>query len=60
MAKFAVIDNGTVINLIVADSQEIAEMCSPYMTCVEIEHNSSVTLGWKYDGSNFTTETEEE
>jgi hypothetical protein len=51
MATYAVIDNGLVVNVILADSQEIAEQCNPGLTCVELTEGSGI--GWTYDGSTF-------
>ena len=52
MATFAVIDNNTVINVIVADTKEIAETVTG-LTCVEYTQENRVSVGWTYDGSTF-------
>ena len=56
MATFAVIDNGTVENIIVAESQEIAEEVTikeetPNKICIEIQQ---VAPGWTYANGVFT------
>jgi len=45
MATYAVIENGTVINVIVADSQEIAEQVTQ-KTCVEYTEEAPLGIGW--------------
>lgn len=45
MATYAVIENGTVNNVIVADSQEIAEQVTQ-KTCVEYTEESPLGIGW--------------
>lgn len=45
MATYAVIENGTVINVIVADSQEIAEQVTE-KTCVEYTEEAPLGIGW--------------
>jgi hypothetical protein len=52
MANYAVITNGVVNNIIVADTQEIAEAVTQ-QTCVEVNEEVSVSIGWKYDGTEF-------
>ena len=59
MAEYAVIKDGIIINVIVADSQEIAEQCSG-LPCVEYNNASNVRIGWSYDGTNFTAPVIEE
>jgi hypothetical protein len=54
MATYAVIDNGLVVNAILAESKEIAEQCNPGLTCVEL---TSGGIGWTYDGSTFIAPT---
>jgi len=53
MATYAVINNGLVVNTILADSQEIAEQCNPGLTCVEYTVESPAGIGWTYDGTVF-------
>jgi histidinol dehydrogenase len=50
--KFAVITGDEVLNIIVAETKEIAESVTS-LTCVEIEESSPVAIGTKYDGENF-------
>jgi hypothetical protein len=45
MASYAVIENGTVINVIVAESKEIAEQISG-KECVEQTHENPLSLDW--------------
>lgn len=54
MANYAVIKNGIVSNIIVADSKEIAELVTGLL-CIEYEDTPSQPgIGWSYDGSVFT------
>jgi len=50
--NFAVISNGIVINLIAADTLEVAEAVSG-QTCIEYTDHETVGKGWSYDGTNF-------
>ena len=60
MAKYAVIKDGIVNNVIVADTQAIAETVTG-LTCVEIEHVPGAPgIGWTYDGAEFTAPVVEE
>ena len=53
MANYAVIKDGIVYNVIVADTKEIAETVTG-LTCVEIEHVPGAPgIGWSYDGAEF-------
>ena len=53
MANYVVIKNGVVDNVIVADTQAIAEEVTG-LTCVEIEHVPGAPgIGWTYDGAEF-------
>ena len=53
MANYAVIKDGVVDNVIVADTQEIAEMVTG-LTCVEVSNEpGSPGIGWTYDGAEF-------
>ena len=45
MATYAVIENETVINVIVADSQEIAETVTE-KTCIEYTEEAPLGIGW--------------
>jgi hypothetical protein len=54
MANYAVIKDGVVNNVIVADTQAIAEQVTG-LTCVEIEYVPGAPgIGWSYDGAEFT------
>ena len=60
MANYAVIKDGIVNNVIVADTQEIAEQVTG-LTCVEIEHEPGAPgIGWSYDGAEFSAPVVEE
>jgi hypothetical protein len=53
MALFAVIEEGIVTNVIIADTKEIAEQVTA-KTCVEFENTpDQPSIGWAYDGTNF-------
>jgi hypothetical protein len=52
MSLYAVVTNNIVINVIVADSQEIAEEATN-MTCVEIPEGQSVGTGFTYINGEF-------
>lgn len=54
MATYAVINNGLVVNTILAESKEIAEQCNPGFTCLEYTVENPASIGWTYDGTNFT------
>ena len=47
MSNFAVISGNTVINIIVADSKEIAEMVTG-STCQEITDEFPAKMNWQY------------
>jgi hypothetical protein len=51
MATFAVIENGTVKNVIVADSLENAQSAGPMV--VEYTPEKPAGIGWTWDGENF-------
>jgi hypothetical protein len=59
MAKYAVINNSTVTNLVVADTLEDAEFATR-LTCVEFSEESSVSIGDTWNGNIFTKPTVEE
>jgi hypothetical protein len=59
MANYAVIQNNKVVNVIVADSKEIAEEVTN-LTCIEYAADSNVGIGWKYDGTNLVLPVIEE
>jgi hypothetical protein len=53
MIKFAVIDsNNNVINVIVADSIQIAEQATT-LTCIEVSTGTRVSPGDIWDGTKF-------
>jgi len=57
MAHFAVIEDGAVINTIVAETLDIAQTVTG-KTCVEFEPIAgSVGIGWGYDGTDFIQPT---
>lgn len=45
---FAEILNGTVINVVVAESKPIAELVTGHL-CVEYTADNPAGIGWKYD-----------
>ena len=53
MANFAIIYNGSVSNMIVADSLADAQEAHPGVTVVE-DPTTMVGIGWTYDGTVFT------
>lgn len=53
MANFAVITDGIVSNVIVADTVEIAELITNYK-CVEYTETNPAGIGWMYDESTGT------
>lgn len=52
MATFAVISEGTVTNIIVADSKEIAEELTGSL-CIEYTEESPAHMGLGWDGESF-------
>jgi len=57
--NYAVIENNVVVNIIVADSLEIAEQATG-QTCVEYTDENSAVIGYTYDGENFIAPVLEE
>ena len=53
MANYAVIKDGIVNNVIVADTKEIAEAVTG-LTCIEYTDENPAGIGWTYDGTNFS------
>lgn len=53
MANYAVIKDGIVDNVIVADTKEIAETVTG-LTCIEYTDENPAGIGWTYDGTNFS------
>lgn len=52
MPNFAVIEDGKVINTILADSKAIAEEVTG-KTCVEFTNDNPACIGLGYDGTTF-------
>ena len=52
MANFAVLSGNTVMNIITADSLEIAESVTG-LTCIEYTNENPAGIGWTYNGSTF-------
>lgn len=50
MANYAVIDNGTVVNTIVADSIEIAQELTG-LTCLEYTDEAPLGVNWYWDNT---------
>jgi hypothetical protein len=48
--RYAVIQNGVVVNIILADPS----FALPGYTLVQLADDSPVGIGWLYDGANFT------
>jgi hypothetical protein len=59
MANYAVIKDGIVDNVIVADTKEIAETVTG-LTCIEYTDENPAGIGWSYDGTTFTAPVVEE
>jgi hypothetical protein len=59
MAEYAVVNNSTVINLILADTLEDAELATG-LTCVELNEEVSAGIGSTWDGSVFTHPNQEQ
>jgi hypothetical protein len=52
MANYAVIQNNLVINVIVAETLEIAQTVTG-LQCIDIT-DTGTGIGWSYDGTNFS------
>lgn len=52
MAKFAVLQGSSISNLIIADNVESAELATK-LTCIELDENSFVGIGWSYVDGEF-------
>lgn len=51
---YALVEDGVVVNVIVADANFIANIQSQYDACIEITNNpGDPGMGWTYDGTNF-------
>ena len=55
MANYAVIKNGVVENIIVADTKEVAERVTG-LTCIEYTDSNIASIGDTWDGTKFTNE----
>lgn len=53
MANYAVVQNDKVVNIIVADSKEIAEEVTG-LVCIEYTEENPAGIGWDWDGIKFT------
>lgn len=58
MANYAVIQNDKVVNIIIADSKEIAEEVTG-LVCIEYTEENPAGIGWNWDGNNFINPSEE-
>lgn len=52
MKTFAVIEDNKVINVIIADSKEIAEETTGKL-CIEYTEENPAGIDWDYDGVSF-------
>ena len=52
MAKFVALQDGIVVNVLVADTQEIAETVTG-LNCIEVTDEVRVEIGGSYDGTTF-------
>ena len=52
MKTFAVMSGNSVINIIVADTKEVAEEATN-ATCIEFNEINSASIGWQHDGEKF-------
>lgn len=59
MAKFAIVQNNLVTNIIVADTKEIAEQVTN-ATCIEFSIQNPAGIGWTWDGTEFVPIAEEQ
>ncbi|CAB4194991.1 hypothetical protein UFOVP1281_16 [uncultured Caudovirales phage] len=57
MANFGVISGSSVINIIVAEDLESAELATK-STCVEYTDKNPAGIGWTYEGKNFIAPVE--
>jgi hypothetical protein len=57
MKNFAVLSGSSVINVIVAEDLESAELATK-STCVEYTDKNLAGVGWTYDGKNFIAPVE--
>jgi predicted type IV restriction endonuclease len=52
MSNFAVIEDGVVVNIIVADTLSIAQEVTN-STCIEYTEKNPVRIGWIWDNKKF-------
>jgi uncharacterized protein YebE (UPF0316 family) len=53
MKNYAVVENGVVVNLVVAESLEVAKSLTG-QTCIEYEYDlANPVIGLGYDGTDF-------
>jgi len=57
MADFAVLSGNLVVNVIVADTIEIAEAVTN-ATCIEYTSENPAGIGWTWDGTTFIPPTD--
>jgi hypothetical protein len=57
MATFAVINDNIVENIIVADTEEIAEQITNKI-CIEYTEENPANIGWTYTNGAFVAPTE--
>jgi hypothetical protein len=57
--NYAVIEDGVVTNIILADTKEIAEEVTG-LTCIKYTDKNPVSIGWSYDGIVFKSPVIEE
>jgi hypothetical protein len=58
MSRFAVIENDCIVNVIVAESKEIADAATN-SNCVAVSNEpGGPEIGWHWDGIIFTAPTE--
>lgn len=60
MANFALIKNGIVDNIIIAEQSFIDNHCQEYDACVEYADGTYVGVGFSWDGENFIAPIPEE
>lgn len=54
MANFAIVENGLVTNIVLAQDLSTAQECNPGKSCVECTDANPAAIGWAYDGNAFT------
>ena len=55
MFSYAILENNSVKNIIIAENQESANL---FGTAVECDISTLVAIGWTYDGKNFLAPVE--